>query len=213
MPKLTDEQLGDLLRETFTDHADDLKSLPEATKRRRIAPALVAAAAVVTVLAGTVMNGSINTAQRPAPTAPPPAAARTVSEDAQIWSTVASMVIQAKAPQRGVALAAADVEISEVQRNDIAEAVGQGNKVSWVQLQPRHASPQKTTAYESCLKLDIPIVFLGKVVGKGRDREVRAGVSEGCGYKESALYRLEKQGNTWMVESVSNVTQSIPQGR
>ncbi len=211
MPKLTDDQLGDLLRETFTDHVDDLKSLPEATKRRRIAPALVAAAAVLTVLAGTVMNGSLNTAQPPAPAASPPfAAAASPDEDTQIWSTVASMVIQVKAPQRAFALAAVGVKMSEAQRNDVAEAVGQGNKVSWVQLQATSSPPRKDTRYESCLKLDIPIVFVGEVVDKGRDREIRAGVSEGCGYAESALYRLEKQGNTWMIESVSGVTQTIP---
>ncbi|NEA35687.1 hypothetical protein [Streptomyces sp. SID13031] len=56
MPKLTDEEVGQLLRETFTEKEDLLEQLPEATSRavRRKAPALLAAAAVLAVLGGGI---------------------------------------------------------------------------------------------------------------------------------------------------------------
>jgi hypothetical protein len=54
MPKLTDEEVGQLLRETFADKEGLIDRLPEATIRpvRRKAPVLLAAAAVVVILAG-----------------------------------------------------------------------------------------------------------------------------------------------------------------
>jgi hypothetical protein len=54
MPKLTDDEVGQLLRETFADKEDLIDRLPEATISpvRRKAPVLLAAAAVVVILAG-----------------------------------------------------------------------------------------------------------------------------------------------------------------
>lgn len=54
MPKLTDEEVGQLLRETFTGKENLIDELPAATTRpvRRKAPVLLAAAAVLVVLAG-----------------------------------------------------------------------------------------------------------------------------------------------------------------
>ncbi|MDX6283081.1 MAG: hypothetical protein QOH03_4152, partial [Kribbellaceae bacterium] len=57
MPKLTDEEVGQLLRETFTEKEELLDHLPEATTipvRRRKAPVLLAAAAVIVILAGVL---------------------------------------------------------------------------------------------------------------------------------------------------------------
>ncbi|GAA2820281.1 hypothetical protein [Kribbella solani] len=95
MPKLTDDELAELLRETFADKEDLADSLPVATKRRhRVAPALLAAAAVLAVIAGVLVaadglrrhdpaarpgTGSSDTAQ--------PETRRTRSgEDGAVWA-------------------------------------------------------------------------------------------------------------------------------
>lgn len=56
MPKLTDDEVGQLLRETFADKENLVDQLPEATTSpvRRKLPVLVAAAAVLAVLGGGV---------------------------------------------------------------------------------------------------------------------------------------------------------------
>ncbi|TDD46106.1 hypothetical protein E1263_37220 [Kribbella antibiotica] len=215
MPKLTDDQLGDLLRETFADHVDDLQILPEATKRRRFVPVLVAAAATVAVLGG----GSIYATQRPAHEAPPVAgspigsvAAAVADDDVQIWSVVTAQVVEQKVPQTPrAAVFWPDAQISDGQRGEITETLSQSVQVSWVSPKPRHSPPltQESTAYSSCLKLSSPIVFLGKVIDKGSYREVRVGISEACDRKESALYRLEKKNEVWTIVSRSAVTQTI----
>ncbi|MEU4390497.1 hypothetical protein [Kribbella sp. NPDC023855] len=56
MPPVTDDEVGALLRETFAEKEKLIDQLPKATTRpvRRKAPALLAAAAVLAVLAGTI---------------------------------------------------------------------------------------------------------------------------------------------------------------
>ncbi|MFC9687454.1 hypothetical protein ACFTSF_02875 [Kribbella sp. NPDC056951] len=93
MPKLTDDQLGDLLRETFADHESD--SLPAATKRRRVAPILIAAAAVLAVVLGSVVYG----VQRPDPA--PPAATPTADTNADVWATAIRKIATAHQPAGG----------------------------------------------------------------------------------------------------------------
>ncbi|GAA0934830.1 hypothetical protein GCM10009554_21180 [Kribbella koreensis] len=63
MSKLTDEEVGQLLRETFADKEGLLDQLPEATStpvRRRKGPVLLAAAAVLVVLVGVVSVAGLN---------------------------------------------------------------------------------------------------------------------------------------------------------
>ncbi|MFI5710791.1 hypothetical protein [Kribbella sp. NPDC051620] len=71
MPKLTDEEVGQLLRETFTEKEELLDHLPEATIRpvRRKAPVLLAAAAVLVVLAGVLSVAGLDGGPPPGPTA------------------------------------------------------------------------------------------------------------------------------------------------
>lgn len=54
MPKLTDEEVGQLLRETFADKENLVDQLPSATTARRKLPMLLAAASVLAVLGGGV---------------------------------------------------------------------------------------------------------------------------------------------------------------
>jgi hypothetical protein len=62
---MKDEELGDLLRETFTSKEHQIDSLPAAIKseKRRTGPILLAAASVLVVLGGILyaVNGGVNT--------------------------------------------------------------------------------------------------------------------------------------------------------
>lgn len=83
MSKLTDDEVGQLLRETFADKEKLVDQLPEATTApvRRKAPALLAAAAVLVVLAGAVSIAGKDHQEtaRPAPTTQPaPATVKTM---------------------------------------------------------------------------------------------------------------------------------------
>jgi hypothetical protein len=73
MPKLTDDEVGTLLRETFVDKENLVDQLPTATTSpaRRKAPALLAAAAVVAVLAGTVTVAGRDHQETARPTSTP----------------------------------------------------------------------------------------------------------------------------------------------
>lgn len=82
MPKLTDEELGQLLRETFTEKEDLVDQLPEATLRPvvRRAPALLAAAAVLTILGGGISIAGAGLGSSPSESAKGPAASSTPSK-------------------------------------------------------------------------------------------------------------------------------------
>jgi hypothetical protein len=97
MPKLTDDQLGDLLRETFADHVDDQASLPIATKRRPLAPVLIAAAAVLAVLAGTV--STVHRTDSQPPTAP--TATATPATNDEVWATAIRKIAKQHEPAGG----------------------------------------------------------------------------------------------------------------
>jgi hypothetical protein len=75
MPKLTDEEVGRLLRETFAEKEDLVDQLPEATVApvRRKAPVLLAAAAVFVVMAGALSIAGINRGPSSEPASAPPA--------------------------------------------------------------------------------------------------------------------------------------------
>ncbi|MFB6719853.1 hypothetical protein ACFCV3_06830 [Kribbella sp. NPDC056345] len=101
MPKLTDDQLGDLLRETFADHEADTNSLPKATKRRPLVPVLVAAAAVLAVVAGSV--STIRHSEQPPPVAAstPPGASVAHASDAALWAMAVRRIAQEHEPAGG----------------------------------------------------------------------------------------------------------------
>jgi hypothetical protein len=69
MPRLTDDEVGKLLRETFTEKEGLLDQLPEATVmtgRRKLMPVVLAAASVLVVLAGVAVVGRLQGASQPA---------------------------------------------------------------------------------------------------------------------------------------------------
>lgn len=123
---MKDEELGDLLRETFTSKEHQVDSLPEAINpaRRRTGPILLAAASVLVVLGGIVyaVNGGAGAGSNQAgpgttttvpgatdgPTPPPPGfttpgspAATDASENAQIWGAVIAEILKIEKPAAG----------------------------------------------------------------------------------------------------------------
>ncbi|MET7282053.1 hypothetical protein ABZS29_27740 [Kribbella sp. NPDC005582] len=98
MPKLTDDQLGDLLRETFADHESATDSLPKATKRRPLVPVLIAAAAVLAVLAGTVYTVGKSDQTPPVATTSPTTAQLS---DADVWAIAIRRIAQKNQPAGG----------------------------------------------------------------------------------------------------------------
>ncbi|WP_020391031.1 hypothetical protein [Kribbella catacumbae] len=73
MPKLTDDEVGQLLRETFADKENLVDQLPEATTSpvRRKLPVLIAAASVLAVLGGAVSIVGTDHKQEARPTQTP----------------------------------------------------------------------------------------------------------------------------------------------
>ncbi|WP_405063668.1 hypothetical protein OG474_19020 [Kribbella sp. NBC_01505] len=100
MTKLTDNQLGDLLRETFADHEADTL-LPKATKRRPLVPVLATAAAVLAVLGGTVYTVHGNDSVVPTDQPPSASAGLPVSSDAAAWAKAIRAIAEDHAPAGG----------------------------------------------------------------------------------------------------------------
>jgi len=102
MPALTDNQLADLLRETFADHeAGAPITLPQATKRRHFVPALVAAAATVAVLGGTLYAVHGDDPVPPVGQSPTVSAGLPASSDAAAWAKAIRKIAQDHAPAGG----------------------------------------------------------------------------------------------------------------
>jgi hypothetical protein len=127
MTKLTDDELGELLRETFADKEPLVDNLPEATTpgRRRTMPILLAAASVLVVLGGilyavraevgpeqvaapgdaTTMPRATNAPGSIATIAPPPGSTGTeapaASENALVWAAVIAEVLKIERPAGG----------------------------------------------------------------------------------------------------------------
>ncbi|TCC29800.1 hypothetical protein [Kribbella sindirgiensis] len=213
MAQLTDDELGELLRETFADKEALADHVPEATKRRSPLPALVAAAAVLVVLAGVLYG--VQRAGRPDP-APPVAtsaasdaasdaatdngdiwgaaiatATRRFQPDGASWQAVqvygAFAVSTASDPPR---LIKPGLTLTELDKQRIERAVNPVAPVRWSAPFPP----------STCLPGRVPRVVVNPVVGKGDHREVRIMFTLGCsGSTHSGKYLVEKIDGAWKV--------------
>ncbi|MEU4192981.1 hypothetical protein AB0E69_13870 [Kribbella sp. NPDC026611] len=213
MPDLTDAELGDLLRETFTEQERLLDHLPEATKRRRSpVPVLLAAAAVLAVLAGVLYG-----ADRPSHPAPP-AATPAHSELGDVWgvaiATLASRyqpsggwteveVISRNAWPSSQPLAttyqgatpqsrATPVTFSDADKAGIEQAVTKVAPVRW-------DVAAGGTRVQSCRPQRAAIVIVGPVVPKGDRQQVQLTLHDGCGLARVAHYVLQQASGVWTV--------------
>jgi hypothetical protein len=216
--RLTDDELGDLLRETFAERETLADHLPEATKRRNPAPVLLAAAAVLVVLVGVLYG-----VHRPDRSDPPPAATpAAVSEDGIIWAAAVVSIARLAEPADGwqavqvfgqgqraqaqtfKASPTPVVTFSAAAKAQIEEAVRPLAPVTWGGVE------------ESCVgALRVATVTVGPVVSKADHKEVHASIFYGCGSGRGSIltYRIEKVDGSWKVTgTVGGVTGVMPAG-
>jgi hypothetical protein len=213
MTRLTDDELGELLRETFAGQEELIDKLPEATNRRNPLPAMLAAAAVLVVLAGVLYG--IHRAGQPdqtPPVAATPATSTTTasSESGEILGAAIGTVLRgfepAHAHWKGVQVIAGAVVVNAASRQPSLSPLPVGTlsnvvkrqillsikpTVMGVWYQPLPAS--------SCNAGLSPLVTVGPIVDKGDHKEVRISFMRGCFGAYNATYRIEKIGGVWKV--------------
>ncbi|MFI6680237.1 hypothetical protein [Kribbella sp. NPDC050470] len=223
MARLTDEELERLLRETFADKESLVDNLPKATKHRRpLAPILMAAAAVLVVLAGTVYGVTRDRDTDPVAssttTGVVDAGARAgASENAQIWAAaILAGAQQYKPPQDWQSLVLQDqsVIVTQAKRDSAVPTFTAADKDKIVQLVGRVVTvawSSTRTSADTCEDQALGEVTVGPVIDKGDHKEVAVGIERMCSYGHWATYRLEKQGVAWVVTgTVGPVHQKIP---
>lgn len=225
MARLTDEELEQLLRETFADKEELADSLPSATKRRRpLAPILMAAAAVLVVLAGTLYGVSRDrdadpVASSSATGSTDARATAGASENAEIWAAaVLAGAKQYEPPQGWQSLVLLDETVAVTQakrlstvptfsvadKNRIVELVGKVFSVTW---------SSTYASRDACSGKALGDIAVGPVIDKGGHKEVAVSIERECGYGHWLTYRLEKQAGAWVVTgTVGPVHGKIPAG-
>lgn len=205
MPELTDDELGELLREAFAAQETLVDHLPEATKRRSRLPVLLAAAAVLVVLAGVLYG--VHRSTRPDPAQP--AATTATSEDGMIWGVAVATVLHKFEPT-GTQWSGVKVfgQFAEVATSDPPKTLRPG--VTFSQLEQRQialavagVAPvvwNSSISPQTCAPSRVPTVVLDPIVDKGDHREVRVLFMLGCGgNSHSGVYTLRKVDNAWKV--------------
>jgi hypothetical protein len=216
--RLTDEELGDLLRETFTERETLADHLPEATKRRNPVPVLLAAAAVLVVLAGVLYG--VHRPDRPSqPLAATPAATSPDSDDGRIWAAAVVSIARRVEPSDGW---------------QVVQVFGQGQRA---ETQALKASPAPVVTFSATAKARIemavrplaPVTFdgedpscadrrvatvtVGPVVSKTDHKEVHTSIFYDCGRGSILTYRIEQAAGIWKVTGiVGHVTGVVPAG-
>ncbi|WP_410788912.1 hypothetical protein [Kribbella sp. C-35] len=212
--RLTDDELGDLLRETFAEHETLTDHLPAATRRRSPAPILLAAAAVLAVLVGVLYG-----VHRPDRSDPPPAATPAVADDGLIWAAAVVAIARRVEPadgwqtvqvsgqgqraytQKSNASPAPVVTFSAAAKARIEEAVRPLATVAW--------GGDDT----SCTARRVAMVTLGPVVSKADHKEVHASIFYDCGRGSILTYRIEDVDGSWkVIGTVGSVTGVLPAG-
>ncbi|TCC12217.1 hypothetical protein [Kribbella soli] len=217
--RLTDDELGDLLRETFAEHETLTDHLPEASKRRSHGPVLLAAAAVLVVLVGVLYGVNRPGHSDPPPTATP-AATPAVSEDGRIWAVAVVSIARLAEPSDGwqvvqvfgqgqrahtqvlKASPAPVVTFSAAAKARIEEAVRPLAPVAW-----------GGGVDESCTARRVATVTVGPVASKADHKEVPTSIFYDCGRGSILTYRIEKVDGSWKVTgTVGGVTGVLPVG-
>lgn len=216
MGKLTDEDIEQLLRETFADKEDLVNELPQATKRRSPVPALLAVAAVLVVLAGVLYG--VNRWGQPDPV--PPVASTTTttrgpevsgdrlaaSDKGDIWGAAIVSVARRFEPA-GVQWAAVRVLRYSIQTDQVTAPgmVFTATEKARIEQAVRPLAPviwNGTPSPVSCAPGRDPIVMVGAIVDKGDHQDVGVMFTQGC---ESQLVttRLRKVDGVWKVTATA----------
>ncbi|WP_432944254.1 hypothetical protein ACQPXM_02405 [Kribbella sp. CA-253562] len=208
----SDEELGELLRETFASKENQADSLPAAIKagtRRRFSPALAAAAAVVLVLGGAVVVRQNLTPPTglPAPAATTTGHAETaeaiaLTEDIRIWAAAIEAIIAREpgsttyyvldAPLQNGSTAARGKPFTDAQKTAITGLLASKAKLEWIAKRPPLADPCAPNAGG-------PFVTVGAIVRRAGHVEVDASIWRGCLAARWLTFRLDEKAGTWNV--------------
>lgn len=216
--RLTDDELGDLLRETFAEHETLTDHLPAATKRRSPVPVLLAAAAVLVVLVG-VLYGVHRPDRASQPLATTPAVTEAGSEDGLIWAAATVSLVRLAEPSDGWQV----VQVfGQGQRAHTQALNGSPTPVVTlsavakmrIEMAVRPLAPVTFSGDESsCTVRRVATVTLGPVVSKADHKEVHASIFSDCGRGSILTYRIEKVTGNWkVIGTVGGVTGVLPAG-
>jgi hypothetical protein len=225
MTKLTDEELGGLLRETFAGKEDLGDSLLEATivEKRRTGPILLAAASVLVVLGGILyaVQGSGHdtpigqaTATVPGATTTAPGSTatsgQTVPENSLIWAAAIAEILKIERPAAGwpgirildapnAGAGGAGITHELAKRFTEAERIAIENALSGVKVHWVSQRPLGRTKDCEQPSAKQPYITVGPIVPTQGHVEVGGNIWRGCLDAHWATYRLDKQNGTWKV--------------
>lgn len=201
MGKLTDEDIEQLLRETFADKENLDDELPLATKPgRRLGPALLAAAAVVAVLAGVLYGVARGTDPEPAP----PVATAAATDDGDIWGAVIVDVAQAVQPAQGWTTVQVSGQLTPAIRREnagrwLAAAKFSALDKERIERAVGVVAPVEWDHSFACGLQRVATVSVGAIHDLGDHKEVSASIIYRCGYVYAATYRVEQASGGWTV--------------
>lgn len=218
----SDDELGNLLRETFADKEHQVDHLPEASKvsehssrpsaegtKRRFSPVLAGAAAVIIVFGGAVVvrQNLPQPTNLPAPaattTSPPQTAAVKpilITEDMVIWKNAIAGIIEREPGAKTYYVLDAPQENENGVRGRpftlIEKSAIAGllapTKVEWITKRPVLADPCAPDAGG-------PYVNVGSIVRTAGHVEIDAGIWRGCLAGRWLTFRLDQKAGDWKV--------------
>ncbi|WP_329005112.1 hypothetical protein OHA18_17190 [Kribbella sp. NBC_00709] len=205
MTRLTDDELGELLRETFTEHEELVDRLPAATKRRSPLPAMLAAAAVLVVLAGVLYVANRTGAADSAPPAATPPTTRTADDDATIWTASIETLLRTVKPAAGAWRSVIVLDLSDVgtkhARKGPPISADQRETMTYLvrKIAPLQFHRDMAPAPPTCRDNRVGVVQLADVIDKGDHVEAQVSLFHDCNHWETATYRVEHRGPFWVV--------------
>ncbi|TDW18674.1 hypothetical protein [Kribbella kalugense] len=204
MTRLTDDELGELLRETFTGQEELIDKLPEATKRRSRVPVLLAAAAVLAVLAGVLYGVHRVGAPDPVEPAGTATAPDHTGRDAEIWAAAIETIVRKNVPKSGWTTALV-MDLSDVGKHHLRK----GPPMSPPQRRLMAATVDPTIrlgfrgefspASVTCPNHRTVVLQVSDVLEKSGHLEVNVAIFYGCTQTDTARYRVEPKGQDWVV--------------
>ncbi|MET9318390.1 hypothetical protein ABZX12_41810 [Kribbella sp. NPDC003505] len=215
MPKLTDDELGDLLRETFADHehlADYLPEVAEPPRHRGPLPVLLAAAAVLAILVGALYGVSRVGAVDSAPPAATPAPTRTAYDDSLIWSASLETLLRSVKPNPGawqsvILLDGAEVGTARARKGPPISADQREMITSSLRkIAPLRFGGDMQPAPPTCRDNRVGVVEIADVVDKGDHVEAWVSLNHDCNHWKAATYRVEHRGPSWVVTATVSST-------
>ncbi|GAA3104833.1 hypothetical protein JOF29_005437 [Kribbella aluminosa] len=222
MPKLTDEELGTLLRETFADREArigrgvlDDHHAPTATKHRTAMPVMLAAAMVLVVLAGVLYG--VQRLQQTGTTAPAAAVTATASpavystRDADIWGLAVGQLIRTSgnprptpsAPETAVLVDSPSTAPGRVrpgaQFSSNQRVIIKSHLIRIAQLTVLDRTLPQSTACTTYPKA--AVLQVSDVLDKGDHLEVDVAMTRPgrCTEGVSARYRVEPRDAHWVI--------------